>query len=330
MALSDLVVFQEYARLSYTEVLAQQVELFNGASENTLSLAVEAHAGDFADKVSFALLTNLVKRRNPYGTGAQTVKPFINRVDTMVKVAGGMVPVDFQPSQFNWIQQNAAVAGAALGQQLAKQMLADMLHVATMSLVGAISNRGATVTYDNGGTFAAQKKLAFLDLNAGQGKFGDAMSDIRAWLIHSTPMVSLFANALTNNEKLFLYGSVNVSRDPFGRVFIMTDEPALKISAGNGTSTPDVYGTLGLTAGACEILQQDDFTDNFDTRNGDENIARTYQAEWSYMVGLKGYTWDKTNGGKAPTNAALATGTNWDISSSQDKTTAGVLIKSNG
>ena len=81
-------------------------------------------------------------------------------------------------------------------------------------------------------------------------------------------------------------------------------------------------------AGAVVVDRNADYTSNIDERNGNENIVRTFQAEWSYNLGIKGFTWDKTNGGKAPTNAALGTSTNWDRTATDLKDMAGVLIKS--
>ena len=34
--------------------------------------------------------------------------------------------------------------------------------------------------------------------------------------------------------------------------------------------------------------------------DGGANITRTYQAEWSYNLGLKGYAWDKTESDLRP------------------------------
>ena len=60
---------------------------------------------------------------------------------------------------------------------------------------------------------------------------------------------------------------------------------------------------------------------------GGENIKTTYQAEWTYNVGLKGYAWDIAAGGKSPTDVALGTSTNWDKVATSNKDTAGVLVK---
>ena len=41
---------------------------------------------------------------------------------------------------------------------------------------------------------------------------------------------------------------------------------------------------------------------------------------------MKGYTWDKANGGKSPNDAALALSTNWDRTATSHKDTAGVKV----
>lgn len=49
------------------------------------------------------------------------------------------------------------------------------------------------------------------------------------------------------------------------------------------------------------------------------------QVDYTFGLSLKGYTWDESNGGKSPSDAALATGTNWDKVATSIKHTAGVL-----
>lgn len=321
MAISDLAVFSEYAYDAFTEVLAQQIDLFNQASRNTIVLSTQAHQGDYSDRAFWGKVSGLVRRRNVYGSGAVSTVNLAHLIDTSVKVAAGTPPVEMVPSQFRWIQRNPEEGGAALGQQLAQDMLADMLNTGITSTVAALGQIGALV---HDGTGASPDTLTSKQLNFAAGKFGDRMNDIVAWIAHSTPMTNFYDNALTNSERLFVYGTVNVVADPFGRVFIVTDAPGLIT-----TGTPNVYHTLGLVPGAIMVDQNDDFDDNVETSNGDENIGRTYQAEWSYNLGLKGFAWDKTNGGKSPNDAALATATNWDRYATSDKDMLGVLCNTN-
>lgn len=321
MALSDLAVFSEELYSTTTEILQQQVEMFNAATRGGLTLATAPFAGDFSDTAFFAKVSGLVRRRNPYASGAVAAKSLTHLVDTMVKVAAGTPPLEMDPGQFNWIKQNPAIAAATYAKQLAPDTLSDMLNVSVGSLVAALS-QVATVVYD--ATALTPDTMTHRTLNKGAAKFGDAAGEILVWLIHSTPLHDLYDNGLANAEHLFSYGTVNVVSDAFGRVFCVTDCPQL-VTAG----TPNVYNTLGLTSGAAAVNMNDDYDSNVETTNGDENIKRTMQAEWSYNVGVKGFSWDKTNGGKAPTDAALFTATNWDRYATSDKDLAGVLVKTN-
>lgn len=323
MALSDLAVFSEYAYDAMTETIAQQIDLFNAASRNTIVLAAAAHQGDYSERAFYAKISGLVRRRNAYGSGAVSSKKLAHLVDTMVKVAGGTPPVELDPGQFKWIQQNPEIAGAAMGQQLAQDMMADMLNVGIGSCYAALSNVAA-IKFD--ATGLTPDTLTPAHLNKGAAKFGDRSSDIAAWIVHSKPMHDFYDNGIANAANLFTYGTINVIADPFGRVFVVTDSPSLVNPDG---ANPDIYHTLGLVSEAIRIDQNGDFTDNYETKNGDENIQRTYQAEWSYNLGIKGFAWDKTNGGKSPNDAAILTATNWDKYATSDKDIAGVIVETN-
>lgn len=325
MALSDLAVYSEYAYSAFSETLRQQVDLFNAATGGAIMLQSAAHQGDFSDVAFFAKVTGgLVRRRNAYGSGTVAEKVLKHLVDTSVKVAAGTPPVRLDPGQFRWIQQNPEVAGAAMGQQLAVDTMADMLNVGLGSVYSALSQVSDVVYDATANTNAADKLPTWNNLNNGQAKFGDQSAQIAAWIMHSTPMHKLYGSNLTNGERLFTYGTVNVVRDPFGKLLVMTDSPNL-FAAG----TPNVYHILGLVPGGVLIGQNNDFDANEETKNGDENIIRTYQAEWSYNIGVKGFAWDKANGGKSPTDAALFTSTNWDKYATSHKDLAGVVVKTN-
>ena len=273
MALSDLAVYSEYAYASMTEVLRQRIDLFNAATGGAITLRSAAHQGDFSDVAFFAKISGLVRRRNSYGSGSVAEKKLAHLVDTMVKVAAGTPPVRLDPGQFKWIQQNPEVAGAALGQQLAVDTMADMLNVGLGASYAALSAQTAVV-YDATGNTLPEDTLSFGNLNNGQAKFGDQASTISAWVMHSKPMFDLYGKNLSNAERLFNYGNINVMRDPFGKLLVMTDSQNLVI-----TGTPNNYAVLGLVPGAVIIDQNNDYTANEEAKNGDENIIRTYQAE---------------------------------------------------
>lgn len=320
MALSDLTVYSEYVYTTLTETVAQQIQLFNDASRGALQLRSAKHQGDYSDEISWAFVSGLVRRRNAYGTASVSGKVLTNHIETMVKVAAGTPPIDMAQSQFNWIQINPAEAGTIMGQQLAAQTLADMVNTAIAATDTALNSVSAVKSDTSTATDGTQL-ATFVNLNLAAMKFGDRSNAIVAWIMHSKPVTDLYTNALTNAEKLFLYDTVSVIGDPFGRRFIVTDSPALV-----KTGSPNKYHTLGLVPGAARVDQNDDLVDNWQSVNGNENILRTYQAEWSYSLGVKGFTWDKTNGGHSPTDAAITTAGNWDQIATSIKDIAGVLM----
>jgi hypothetical protein len=59
---------------------------------------------------------------------------------------------------------------------------------------------------------------------------------------------------------------------------------------------------------------------------GEENLARIWQGEYSFVLGIRGYAWDAANGGKSPNDTAVGTGTNWDKIVTSIKDTAGVIV----
>ena len=318
MALSDLAVFSEYAYSTMTEMQDQQIGLFNGATRGGLVLQSGNHQGDYSDEAMWAKISGLVRRRNAYGSGTVAEKVLEHLTETSVKVAAGTPPVRIDPGMMKWIQRSPEEAGVVVGKQMAEDSIADMLNTAVLVYTAAIG-QVANVVYDHSATGA----MSLVALNKGAAKFGDRAGAIVAWVMHSKSAFDIYGEALTNATRLFVFGNVRVIEDGFGRPLVVTDSPNLI----NTTPTPDVYMALGLTPGAVLVSQNGDFTDNVETKNGDENIIRTYQAEWSYNVGVQGFAWDKTNGGKSPTNAALGTATNWDRYATSDKDLAGVLVK---
>lgn len=318
MALSDLAVFSEYAYSTMTEMQDQQIGLFNAATRGGLVLQSGNHQGDYSDEAMWAKISGLVRRRNAYGSGTVAEKVLEHLTETSVKVAAGTPPVRIDPGMMKWIQRSPEEAGVVVGKQMAEDSIADMLNTAVLVYTAAIG-QVANVVYDHSATGA----MSLIALNKGAAKFGDRAGAIVAWVMHSKSAFDIYGEALTNATRLFVFGNVRVIEDGFGRPLVVTDSPNLI----NTTPTPDVYMALGLTPGAVLVSQNGDFTDNVETKNGDENIIRTYQAEWSYNVGIQGFAWDKTNGGKSPTNAALGTATNWDRYATSDKDLAGVLVK---
>lgn len=321
MALSDLAIFTDYVYTTYTEVLAQNVELFNAASEGCLTLGVEAFGGDFSESSFYAQMDGLVRRRNPYGDGAVAEKVLAQKIDNLVKVAAGTPPVRMDNAWYAWLKRDPAEAAVVVGKQLAVLMLADMVNVAIGSVTAAMLKTPALIT-DISAKTGADALPSPLALGNTTIALGDAANEVRCWIMHSKSWNDLYGNALSNAERLFQIGNVNVASDPMGRRYIQADNPGLSVAG-----QPTKFHLLGLTTGAAEITSNDDYHDNWSETNGNENIKRTWQAEWSYNVGVKGFAYDKA-AGHAPTDAALYSGASWDQIATSIKNGPGVVLVS--
>lgn len=318
MGLSDFAVFSEYAYDTIGEMTAQRIDAFNEASGGAIVLRPAGHLGDYNETAFFKYLSNLVRRRNAYGSGSVSAINLQHLIETSVKVAAGTPPVEFEPQQFLWIQQNPEDAGVEYGRQLAPQMMQDQLNTAIMACNAALSGVAAVNIDVSADTDPDKPHFAPTTAQKAARLFGDRSGAIVAWVTHSYPMHDYYGDNLANAERLFTYETINVMRDAFGRIFVVTDTPSLI----NGSD----YDILGLVPGAATIEPNDDFYSADVPTLGNENIKVGIQSEWTFNTAVKGFTWDKTNGGKSPNNGALGTATNWDKLVTSDKDLAGVRL----
>lgn len=314
MALSDMQRFEEYAKDTANETVAQNIELFNGASQNTIVLRGGSSDGDFSNEAFWTEISGLVRRRDAYGSGAVSAVSLAQANKISVKVAGGTPPVEFERQQFAWMMLNPERAGVLFGEQLGVALMQDMLNSGLRAFIAATGNVGALAHT----TAANMTRTDYVD---GAMKMGDASDAIRLWVQPTKQLTDVYKENVTNSEQLFNIGNVSVKQDGFGRIILHTDCPDMIVAG-----SPNTYKTLGLTENAIVVEDNNTMHINEDTPNGTENIKTTLQAEFDYNLGLKGYAWDKASGGASPTDAELATGTNWDQVVTDIKGTAGVLI----
>jgi hypothetical protein len=129
----------------------------------------------------------------------------------------------------------------------------------------------------------------------------------------------LIGQNLTNGAELFQAGNVTVI-EILGKRVVVTDAPALRETP--ATSTNDIK-ILSLAAGGIVVHDAGDLITNIETSNGNQRITTTMQADYTFGLGLKGYAWSTSV--KSPTDAELATGSNWTKIATSVKHTAGVV-----
>lgn len=316
MALSDMEVFNQYFIGPTIETLGQMVEKFNAASAGSIRLTTEGFDGDFLQESFFAAIHSAQRRVDRYASQASASATDLTQLrHDGVKVAGGFGPIRYEPSQMTWLRQPTARGIEVASRNFAEALLRDQLNTAIGALVAAIENGAANTTVDESGDNA----LAYTTLNSAHAKFGDRSMDIAANVMDGQAYHGLIGQNLTNATRLFQSSGVTVV-DILGKAVIITDAPAF-FEAGS----PAKRKALGLVAGAATVFDAGDVISNIETTNGQTRIETTMQVDYSFGLSLKGYSWDIANGGKSPTDAALATGTNWDKVATDWKHTAGVL-----
>ena len=315
MSLTQMQVFNEYIMPATIETLSQMVQKFNAASGGAIRLTTDGFTGDFLQESFFASLDSAQRRVDRYATnGAATVTDLSEIKRSSVKVAGGIGPVRYEPSQMTWLQRPTAQGIEVASRTFATLMLKDQLNTAIAALVAAISNQ-PSATND----VSATAGLSYSAMNGAHAKFGDHSGNIITDVMNGTAYHKLIEKNLTNAQQLFQSGNVRII-DILGKLVVVTDAPAL-YAAG----TPNKLKVLSLTDAAAIVSDGGDVISNIDTTNGKDRIETTLQVDYSFGIGLKGYTWDEASGGKSPTDAELATGANWDKIASSIKHTAGVI-----
>ena len=312
MSQALMAVFDKYIMPATIETLGQEIDKFNAASGGAIVLSSEGFEGDFRSQSFWQAVHSAQRRVDRYAAQASVTPTDMSQVkEASVKVAGGFGPLRWEPAQLTWLLKPTTETVAVASQNLAEAMLADMLNSGLAAVVGALENVGA-LTND----VSATDPLSQQAMNSAHALFGDRSQTLRTSFMTGAAFHFLIGNNLTNAEQLYVAGNVRVI-DILGKLIVVTDAPALT-AAGK-------YKVPTLVEGGVIVTDAGDLISNIETKNGQTRIETTMQADYSFGIGLKGFTWDTANGGKSPTDAELATGTNWDKTVADNKHTAGVL-----
>lgn len=319
MSLSQMQVFNKYFMPATIETLAQMVNKFNAASGGTIRLTTEGFEGDFLQESFYAAIHSARRRVDRYAANAdQAATDLTQQKHTWVKVAGGFGPVRYEPSQMTWLEKPTAEGIEVASRNFAEALLQDQLNTAIAALVAAISNQGAATTVD----VSATGPVTYAAVNNSHALFGDHSGLLVAQVMDGATYHGFIGQNIANAQQLFQAGTVRVI-DILGKISVITDAPALFTAAAG--EDPAMRRVLSLVAGAATVTDSRDIISNIQTTNGKQRIETTLQIDYTFGLGLKGYTWDETNGGKSPTDAELATGSNWDKVVTSTKHTAGTL-----
>ncbi len=316
MSLAQMQVFNDFIMPATLESLDQMTAAFNAASNGAIIVSAEGFTGDFLQESFFQTLAAAQRRVDRYAAnGAAAITDLTELKNSSVKVAGGFGPIRYEPSQMTWLQRPTVQGIEVASRAFAEILLKDQLNTAIAALVAAITAQASAVN-----DVSATLGITQAALNNAHAKFGDSSQSLVAQVMQGTTWHKLVGQAIANSTNLFVAGNVRVV-DILGKITVVTDAPAL-MQAG----TPNKEIILSLVSGAALVHDSRDQVSNVDTTNGKERIETTIQVDYTFGLGLKGYTWDTTAGGKSPTDAELATGSNWNKTATSIKHTAGVAL----
>lgn len=315
MSLSNIKDYEEDIVGTTIELLGQKTNMFNAASGGAIVLSTEAFQGSF-NRLSFFQSLSTARRRvdRKAANATQAATPLNQAEHVGVKVAGGFGPVSFEPADITWLRANPAEAIRAISEGFSDTLLQDQLNTAVMAGVAAVKGQAALIN-----DVSATAGITLNALNNSHAKFGDQSALLVADIMTGAVWHKLVDKALTNSNQLFASGNVMVV-DILGKRYVVSDIPALY-----ETGTPNKDLVLSVVANGIIVDNTGDILTNIETSNGKTRIETTFQADYTFGLKMKGYSWDVTNGGKSPDDAALATSTNWDKDVTENKHTLGTL-----
>ena len=326
MSFSDMHLFNEQVQTVATETVADNVQLFNHASAGALVLGNQTHLGDYLEEASYQLISNVTSPRDVYAEADAEDTVLDQLLDRSVKIDRRIGPIAWTTEQFRRQNKSEEEAGIIIGEQAAKGMLKDYLNAAIRGLRTALSlSKGEETTSFTSEVDDSSPVLELL-VN-GASLLGDRSSALVAWVMHSRTYHALVKEAVTNTQQLFHIGDINVKEDGLGRRYIITDSPSLlavKEAEDEATTILTNTYTLGLVSGAVQV-QTDELHSVTADITGRTNLKKRWQGEYSFTLGLKGYSWAKPEV-RSPDDDALSNAENWKQMASSIKDTAGIII----
>ena len=315
MALANMQTYNNEIVGTTIELLGQMTSKFNQASGGAIVLSTDGFRGDFDKESFFTQIAGAQRRVNRYGANsAQAATELAQSELVGVKVAGGFGPVLFEPSQLSWLQRDPGAAIMAISEGFADALLADQLNTAVGAAVSAVENVASLVN-----DVSATGGISQIALNGSHAKFGDSSAMLVTDVMTGSVYHRLIGEALGNSNELFQSSNVRVI-DILGKLVVVSDIPAL-----TEAGSPNKDKVLSLTNRGIVVDNTSDIISNLETSNGKNRIETTWQADYSFGLKIKGFSWDTANGGASPTDADLLTGTNWDQAYADIKHLAGTL-----
>lgn len=314
------IIYEDELYSGMYEVEAQNTELFNSASSNTMNIVPREHIGDFSKEAFFLNTADAVTRRDITSDSDGSATELDSDELIGIKLYR-RYQFDKKLTDIKRIGYTEQEYSFIVGQQIAKAKMKDMLNSGLLSLSTALESEADNV-YDIAD--ASTDTLDYASFPPLLKLFGDRSPQLRHIVGHSKPIHDLLGDALTITVENVAGTSINQGAIPsLGKGLSMTDSSDLIVTDGVESGV-DAYKTLLLQEDALRIEQSEEETVWGGQVDGKENLLVRVQGEYAITVKVKGFEY--SDSGANPADSALGTVANWGKVATDTKDTAGVYI----
>lgn len=318
---SDFKIYQEQFQDGAWEGLSRLTEGFNAASNGSIRLIPRDRVGNYVKQAFFKDVSGSVSRRDTTSVAAATDLPLTQDEFVSVKLDRKIGPHTQTLDALRKIGEDLETMSFVVGQMTAAHMQQNMIDVALLAVETAIQGQSAVNLDITGET---TKNITHSALNRAIQKLGDFAPSIRLLVMHSQNYYDLVGQSIADN--IFQVGGAAIVQGTpitFNRPVLVIDSPSLTDA---NASLTDSYNVLGLVEDAVVVEESEAPVVWSDKVTGLENLVYRIQGEFAVNLGIKGFKWDTSNGGANPTDGALGTTTNWDLSVTNIKQGPGVRL----
>lgn len=299
-------IYNEEFQTRLLENLVQKIDVINASSNGTIIMSNEDFVGNFMKEAFFGRIANLIERRD-ITTDAVAADKRMNKKENVEVVIDYKSKVFETYENFKRSGQDISTMTEIVANQFIEELIKRYLNLGVGAAVSAATNNSGML--DQSLTAATAN---YQHLLKAQELFNDNYDDVAAYVMNTNAYFDLRRDTLATYKIDNVAGMQIITgmTETMGKPVIVSNIPALSYDAGAGDLKNRIVAlrpsSVVLTERAGRLTRVDEVTDL-------ENLGVRWAAEGSVRMGLRGYAWDVANGGQSPTDAAIATGTNWDV-----------------
>lgn len=320
----SFTIFQRKLIGTTVQLLTENLQAFNAASQNTLLLGTGEIVKETLETMTIGWIDGLIHDRNEHAPiGTKVEASVLTRIlGGSINSAGRVGPVAITSGTMRLIETNVNQAVGQVATIAAEAMLKRWITIAMGAGVAALSNRAEAIYTQDAATTNKAGELypTVEDFPLAASLFGDQASLIKVWFMSGTQWAKFSAREAVKSAKLvFELGNMKIFTDGFGRAFLVSDAASYGISAatkgGKQIYAPDT-AIVGLVQNAVQLTHNELKMAASAPVLGGENIEHWWQGEFNYSLAMKGVRpttafRESVEGKKTATMADLVEANNW-------------------